>query len=544
MEFLESKRETATRLAGSSSASGIGTNTKRNTATSNAVQSDDRSSETLTCFIHPDNNHSTETCRKFSSLSNEDKYSLLKQHHACFRCLRKHPRSKCQGEKCSQCKRNNHHTLLCRDNSNKNSTSHKSSQDSSAPQSFVSSSHCKSGSSLLPIQDVSLFRSSKIITVFYDSGSNASFITHDAARRCRAKRIRSIMLDLTTTGNVESQYSTHIYEVTLRSTSDSPITILAYGLSEITGKMGELDLDNLKQLFSELDVCKLQRGKYVELLVGSDYTGIHPRKEVARAGENLWVLEGPLGQCVQGAHPDLTLNPLITSQFISIQAHIATEPPTNDLHTEFSSPITHFNKVDAKMIGAFIEGENIGTELAIKCGGCKCSKCPTPGHSFSFVEEQELQLIRQNLKYDEENQYWSTTYPWIDDPNKLPDNYKSALATLSSTERTLRRDPQWAQVYSDQIKDMVDRQVARKLTSKEITSWNGPFFYISHLAVQNPKSTSTPVRIVFNSSQVFQGVSLNSFLTKGPDAYINNLLGVILRWREKEVALVADIRFE
>lgn len=37
-------------------------------------------------------------------------------------------------------------------------------------------------------------------------------------------------------------------------------------------------------------------------------------------------------------------------------------------------------------------------------------------------------------------------------------------------------------------------------------------------------------------------MSLNSCLAKGPDCYMNNLIGVLLRWREEQVALVGDIR--
>ena len=88
---------------------------------------------------------------------------------------------------------------------------------------------------------------------------------------------------------------------------------------------------------------------------------------------------------------------------------------------------------------------------------------------------------------------------------------------------------------------MVERKVARKLTQQEILDWKGPSF-ISHLAVVNPKFSSTPVRIVLNSSQVYKGVSLNSFLPRGPDSYMNNLIGILLRWREEAVALVGDIR--
>ena len=67
-------------------------------------------------------------------------------------------------------------------------------------------------------------------------------------------------------------------------------------------------------------------------------------------------------------------------------------------------------------------------------------------------------------------------------------------------------------------------------------------FYLSHLAVEQPKSLTTPVRIVFNSSQLFRGVSLNSFLAKGPDSFKNNLLGMLLRFREEQVVLIGDIR--
>ena len=92
------------------------------------------------------------------------------------------------------------------------------------------------------------------------------------------------------------------------------------------------------------------------------------------------------------------------------------------------------------------------------------------------------------------------------------------------------------------MSDMVERQVARKLSTQEIKDWKGPVYYISHLAVVNPRSQSTIVRIVFNSSQMHKGLSLNACLAKGPDNYLNNLVGILLRWREERVALIGDIK--
>ena len=151
-------------------------------------------------------------------------------------------------------------------------------------------------------------------------------------------------------------------------------------------------------------------------------------------------------------------------------------------------------------------------------------------------------MNQDNLEYDEQNHCWRKGYPWLVDPSSLPDNYNAALATLRNTKRTLSRDSEWAETYKDQMKDTEDRQVACKLTFKELKEWKEPVFYIAHLAVVNPRSNSTPIRIVFNSSQSHHGVSLNSCLDKGPDAYINNLIGILLRGRKEYVAFIGDLK--
>jgi len=88
---------------------------------------------------------------------------------------------------------------------------------------------------------------------------------------------------------------------------------------------------------------------------------------------------------------------------------------------------------------------------------------------------------------------------------------------------------------------MIERGVARKLSRKELQSYVGPVFYLSHHEVLKPDSISTPCRIVFNSSANYRNHILNEYWGKGPDL-LNNLLGVLVRFRENPVALTADIR--
>ena len=92
------------------------------------------------------------------------------------------------------------------------------------------------------------------------------------------------------------------------------------------------------------------------------------------------------------------------------------------------------------------------------------------------------------------------------------------------------------------MEDMVSRKVARKLAWEEIKTSKGPIHYISHHAVVNENSKTTPVRIVFNSSARYHGHSLNDYWAKGPNAFMNPLLGVLLRFRENSIAMVAAIR--
>ena len=80
---------------------------------------------------------------------------------------------------------------------------------------------------------------------------------------------------------------------------------------------------------------------------------------------------------------------------------------------------------------------------------------------------------------------------------------------------------------------MVECGVAWKLSPEELNNWTGPAFYISHLAVVNPR---------FDSSQTNEGVSLNSCLAKRPDSYMNNLVRILLHWQEERVAMIGDIR--
>ena len=572
MEFLEDERDDCLRTSEKGVPKAMQDNPKQSRKNTQSLHAQaqvettstiDKNNSNSKCAIHsqPHVTHATHECREFCKMTLSDKLDSLKKAKLCFRCFGKHKREHCKAQdSCRTCHKTNHHYLMCRStaqNTNnykhdQKSGSHKPNErnESQKPQVTASANKAAAGSStsLLPIMQAKVSGTQTRATILFDGGSDCSYIREQSAKLIKAKRLGPVTLDVVTMGGCTTKYETHQYEISLVTPDGSSVKVIAYGMDRITGSVSRLNGEVIRNLFPYFDTSLLSRAsETVDILLGNDYYGLHPKRELYKSGKHLSIMEGELGICLQGSHPHLAEATTVATNCsdaynVSAVSKVTTNFANTKLrHFDMTSNIA-VTKTSMSEVESFIQGEQLGTAINPKCGGCKCAKCPIIGHTYSFQEQQELDLIRTNLCYDEENKRWITKYPWIKDPDTLPDNYFSALATLKSCENTLSKDSQWAKVYNDQIQDMVERNVARKLTEEEANSWTGPKFYISHLAVNNPKSETTPVRIVFNSSQSYKGISLNSALGKGPDAYLNSLLGILLRWREDNTAFVGDIR--
>lgn len=117
-------------------------------------------------------------------------------------------------------------------------------------------------------------------------------------------------------------------------------------------------------------------------------------------------------------------------------------------------------------------------------------------------------------------------YPWKRDPSCLPNNYVQVLKKLESIERRLMKQPDHANSYNAQIKEMEEMKLSRKITEQEKKDWTGPVHYIAHHAVVRSEKKRTPITIVFNSSASYKGHTLNDYWCKGPNL-LNNLFGVL-----------------
>ena len=153
-------------------------------------------------------------------------------------------------------------------------------------------------------------------------------------------------------------------------------------------------------------------------------------------------------------------------------------------------------------------------------------------------EEAALQILDATTHLT--GGHYVTGLLWASPSARLSGNYSSALSRLQSTECRLDHDPALATAYKATIGDYVRDGYARKLLSTKLTEKHEREWYLPHHAVTS-QSKPGKVRVVFDAAARSGGTSPNDQLLTGPDL-TNNLVGIFMRFRQRPVALTADIK--
>ena len=79
-----------------------------------------------------------------------------------------------------------------------------------------------------------------------------------------------------------------------------------------------------------------------------------------------------------------------------------------------------------------------------------------PESRFCQKEGAELKLVENGMYYDEERGQLMAKYPFIFPRELLKGTMEIAFRSMLSTERSLKKDKLWAEVYQGHIYDMQD----------------------------------------------------------------------------------------
>ncbi|XP_074657328.1 uncharacterized protein LOC141910535 [Tubulanus polymorphus] len=122
----------------------------------------------------------------------------------------------------------------------------------------------------------------------------------------------------------------------------------------------------------------------------------------------------------------------------------------------------------------------------------------------------------------------------------LPDNFNVVMNRTRSTVNRLRNKGLML-TYNDIIRDQKMRGFIEEVPLDEYELPSGSCHYLAHHPVYR-NSATTPVRIVYDCScrETKNSASLNDCLETGP-ALQNDIISILLRFRLKNVAILADI---
>ena len=159
------------------------------------------------------------------------------------------------------------------------------------------------------------------------------------------------------------------------------------------------------------------------------------------------------------------------------------------------------------------------------------------GKSHSVQDQRFLRILEANIKKTP-NGHYEMPLPLKSDNINFPNNRALAEKRLWQLSRRFKSNKRFHDDYQEFMASVLD-DCAEKVPEDELRLQENLISYVPHTGVYHQKKKK--IRVVFDCSAQYGGVSLNQQLLQGPDL-INDLVGILLRFREEPVAFVADIK--
>ena len=163
--------------------------------------------------------------------------------------------------------------------------------------------------------------------------------------------------------------------------------------------------------------------------------------------------------------------------------------------------------------------------------------------SLSCQDRKFLEIMESGVHKNESGNL-EMPLPFRQRNVKMPNNYVQAVNRLYGLLRTLKKKPQMERDYFAFMEKILSKGHASPVPPDELKPKERPgeLWYLPHFMVYHPNKP-THIRVVFDSSAEYEGVSLNKELLPRPDM-MNSLL-VLIRflirfWREN-AAVMCDI---
>jgi len=493
-----------------------------------AVDPAEDKSDQSQCMLH-EANHGLNECKTFQRLTLNERKKLLKDYKFCFRCCSStaHNFKTCQNViKCATCGRDNHCTALHLDKSNISKTPVQYAMKHGGEKPIVTSCTAVCGEfsgrscaktvlvNVYPVGRPDLCMKTYALL---DDQSNSTLARAEFFDRMSVPWSSATSYSLTSCAGQRLMTGRRAGNFVVESVDGMAFLELPVvtECSDIPDERAEIPTPEITQFHSHLQdvvIPPLDTDAPILLLIGRDLPEAHhvydqrtgPRgAPFAQKTVLGWVLIGNV--CLDGAHPPNNLQVMKTT---------VGQGGRGSLLEDCESFLTV--KVD--------DGHLFRRE-------------PNDNMVGPSVEDKKfLDLMDKEFTKDPCGN-WIAPLPFREPRTPLPNNRSVALKRASMLQASLYKNPVKQEhflTFMQRIFDCGHAEPAPPLID-DTECWYLPIFGVYH-----PKKKDK-IRVVFDSSSKHEGVSLNSTLMQGPDL-LNRLDGVLLRFREEAVAIIADIQ--
>jgi hypothetical protein len=482
--------------------------------------------------------HALYVCPVFKVASVEERLEMVKAARLCFNCLNgRHTVNNCRstrvcdvpgcGKKHSKFLHRIRHGVqqseaavrqtngagnTSRDNDNGETRVRSVIQGSYATNTNASGNNTRAGSRVaLPVVPV-LIRSASWSTplqtyALLDTGSTGSFCSKQVASALRLHG-REETLSLNTLGMSGQETVTSAVSL-LVSDSEGMQTVTlptVYVIDKIPVNVSTVAINNDLSQWPHLRDIPLATVDILEvgLLIGQNYPEIIMPIEVRRAEHGSapyavktllgWTINGPL--CDDGSAVNQQF-----SSFVQIDGNL-------------ECMLEKFWQLDSK-----------------------CERANTTSEELSVSDKKALTIWNNSLSLV--NGHYAMDIPTKIPVLQMPDNKNGARLRLEFLRKRLMKDDKLRTAYQLSIEDLLLKGYAEQVPAGEENSARTDIWYLPHHPVINPNKPGK-LRIVFDCAAKFDGVCLNDMVLRGPDL-ANKLVGVLLRFRQEPIAIMADI---
>ena len=470
--------------------------------------------------------HALETCWSFSALPFLDRTAYLKTKGFCFGCLRfGHHRRLCQNKAtCRHCSGRHPSVLHVNgpiptsnngvSSENNTPTTNVASVYANLPVSFNSAQSISDGvtecsMAIIPVKVRVQGNNTAITTyAFLDPGSNASFCAEHLMHQLGVVG-KQMKLTMNTMGSKHTMHTSQLEGIELLDLTEQNVIQLPaiYTKDEMPVSSNHIPTSEDLHKWPHLTNMELpQVNADVGLLIGNN---------VPDASAPLEVKTGPRG------------SPYMSRSLLGWI-------PWGVLR---NSPNILVNRADVLAIEQFNENQDLN-DLYIKSVNLDFPE-KTICDKREYSQEDYIFLDRIHGSQRIVDNHYEYQLPFRDTSPSLPNNQYVAKQRLVTLKKRLSQNPCVYEDYRNFMNALLVNDHAEEVAECDLARNDGKIWYLPHHSVYSLNKPNK-IRVVFDGSSKYCGVSLNDKLLQGPDQ-TNSLVGVLLRYRQDHIAVTGDI---